>query len=84
MCTGAATNSREDLQLYSYEKSEAMPVATAEEWKVKLSSADPALQSIFSLHIDKPEAKRWITEYQNHKDNLPDDPTQVMCRQASA
>lgn len=76
MLVPAATNSREDLQLYSYEKSEAMPEGTALQLKEKLS--DPALQSILMLHMGRPKDKQWIAEYQNHKDNLPDDPTQVV------
>ena len=72
----AGINSKEDLQLYSYEKSEVMSEEAAQELSKKLS--DATLKSIFNLHCDKPASKRWITEYQNHRDNLPDDPTQVV------
>ena len=74
----AGMNKEEDLLLYSYEKTEGMSETAAKELGAKLS--DPALQSILKLHIDKPPEKRWITEYQNHRDNLPDDPTQVHWR----
>ena len=62
--------------LYSYEKSETMSIPAAQELAKKLP--DPALKSILNLHKDRSADKRWITEYQNHRDNLPDDPTQVL------
>lgn len=68
----AGTNKLEDVDIYAFD-----PPAPADKGilhNVAVNSTDAVLQSLLRTDVDQ---DRWIAGWENHRENLPEDPSQA-------
>jgi len=68
----AGTNKLEDVDIYAFDPPAPADAGTLHN--VAVNSTDAVLQSLLRTDI---EQDRWIAGWENHKENLPEDPSQA-------
>lgn len=71
------TNKQEDIDLYTFEASK--PADTGFLNGVAVNSTDEVLKSLLRADM---QGNSWIAGWENHTENLPEDPTQVSHKQS--
>ena len=68
----AGTNKLEDVDIYAFDPPVPADKGTLDN--VAVNSTDAVLQSLLRTDVDQ---DRWIAGWENHKENLPEDPSQA-------
>ena len=74
MLCNAGTNRQEDVDIYAFEP--PSPADAGMLNNVAVNSSDEVLKALLRADI---KTSRCIAGWENHKENLPEDPSQVSC-----